>query len=302
MKSTPMKSTPMKLQSRPFLRFMAICAIAHAGALHMSHAQIITDFGSSGTFASNFWQRTAGTFFTQPTPYVLGQQNSTYYGNAVYDTNPGDASYTNASFTTESVSMHAAITGTLTTSPSLSLFTRVDQLTNLGFQAAILMANSTNMRMLLMYSSNITNDNWGNVLLDMEYNVYAGGSGFYRSGLNNSGGSGGTGFTLTAGTQYNFVLDQQAGNSFRLSAYDATNALMMTTGFQTNAALTGNVAASGAVGFGGIAANSAGNTDQFYNFTVAPEPSSLLLSLFAAVIILGGLTAPRRRRVGPENL
>ena len=257
-----------------FRRSLAISAIVFSGILQASLAARV-DFSVPEAFDNNFWIRTPGKFLSVSENHVLGQdtsayEKSNYYGNVVYDTNPSDGDCTNL-FTQEAVGMHATITGNLSALPSLALFARVNPVTNLGVEGRIYMVSSTNMRMRLSYNVDVTTNELAEVLLDWEYNVTSGGVGLYRAGLNKSGGSGGTGFTLTAGTPYHIVLDQNGeDNSFRLSVYDASDKLMATTGFQSNAALRA-VGPSGAVGFGGTAATRRDeNMIEVFDFEVAP--------------------------------
>ena len=276
-----------KLNSQLALRCrILIVALATFVLTAQASRAVLLDFtgASSSVYADNFTQVSTGTFFSQQSGYLQGKQNSNFKGMTLYSAP--------STFSNETVTLNAAITGNLGTSPHLDLSSRVDA--GVGFDATILLLANNHVRFQLYYGRNVTDYTGGTLLLDWEYDASAGGVGFYRPAQNGSGGSGATGNTITAGTTYQFVLESNASDEFRLTMNTSLGNLVATTGWQTSAGLQASIAESGAVGFGGLASNTAGNTLRFYSFEAIPEPGTVALSVGGALLLF---TVMRRRSV-----
>lgn len=272
---------------RPVFALTCLLGVLFAS---LADAAVIDFTGPSSTaYADHFGQLSTGTFFSQQNGYLRGQQNSNFKGSALYETSP-------ALFTAESVSLSAAITGPLGSSPSLLVYSRVNE-EGIGFAARLLLVSSTNLRIILSYGHDATTLTGGTALLDWEYNVSTGGLGFYRTAENSSGASGTTGHILASDAIYQLNLESTSENEFRFTILNANGDLIASSGFQTSANLQSAVDPYGQVGFGGYAANSAGNTLRFYEFSVIPEPGTYALLAASGGLVIAASRLRRGKRL-----
>ncbi len=231
------------------------------------------DFSDASQFVDYFRITTSGTHLSWQSPGVVqGRQGSNFLGTAIYDSDPESPEWNDTGFLTEELRADVAW-NTINNQPSFQLFTRVQEATGRGVLARVLFVSGTNIRFQLRYDASAAvhpaDGNQGSIrFFDWEYNVFAGGGGFYHL-EGGSGASGGTGHTLEAGVFYQFVLEQtdDPDPEFRLSAYTPEGDLLATTGFQTLTA-TDAYDGPGAVGFGTLAGGSGAQIMQVDRFTI----------------------------------
>ena len=246
--------------SRLFCRILAALALPFTGVLCGAEPIV---FSAEQNYRENFRSMPDVTLFRFEEGGLWAKRSKAWYGGAVYE--PRGREKITDSGRVEAVFAYEGEQGVRT---FCSLLARYDGNSGTALAGCVLVPSPERIRLVVRFNFAPFSPPGGpapETLVDWEFDVKAGGQGYYRDALNRNDAFGHTGRSLHPGDRLIVRLEQteKPQRAFRLTVLGEAGETIATTGFQSHERLS-TLVPQGAVGMSAYVAP--GDAIRFFSF------------------------------------